>query len=51
VPTEVVRYADAEHAFHRDGGQAYNPEAAMDAWQRTLDWFAGHLTSGATETG
>jgi carboxymethylenebutenolidase len=50
VPTEVVRYADATHGFHRDGGQAYDEAAASDAWRRTLDWFARHLTTGATET-
>ncbi|MCC6587761.1 MAG: dienelactone hydrolase family protein [Bryobacterales bacterium] len=27
------------HAFHSDVGAAYNPEAACDAWARTIAWF------------
>jgi carboxymethylenebutenolidase len=46
VPGEVVRYADAEHGFHCDERDAYNAAAAKDAWDRTLDWFARHLSSG-----
>jgi carboxymethylenebutenolidase len=49
VPTEVVRYADAGHGFHRDGGAGYHPASAADAWHRTLDWFARYLTTGAAE--
>src|SRR5919106_1067346 len=29
---------------------AHRPESAADAWQRTLDWFARHLTTGTTES-
>jgi carboxymethylenebutenolidase len=50
VPSDVVRYAEAEHGFHRDGSPTYNEAAALDAWHRTLDWFARHLTTGATDT-
>ncbi len=49
VPTEVVRYPDAGHGFHRDGSAAYHAESAADAWHRTLDWFARYLTTGAAE--
>jgi carboxymethylenebutenolidase len=49
VPTEVVRYPDAGHGFHRDGAAAYHAESAADAWRRTLDWFARYLTTGAAE--
>jgi len=42
-PTEVVRYPDAEHGFHCDQRASYEPAAAADAWQRTLDWFDRHL--------
>jgi carboxymethylenebutenolidase len=49
VPTEVVRYADAGHGFHRDGGAAHHAESAADAWHRTLDWFARYLTTGAAD--
>ena len=43
--TDIVRYADADHGFHCDGrAQVYNPVAATDAHQRTLDFFAAHLS-------
>lgn len=32
-------YEGVGHAFHNDTGPAYNPEAADDAWSRTLLWF------------
>jgi hypothetical protein len=38
-----VVYPGAAHAFHNDTGRNYNPEAAVDAWKRTLDWFATHV--------
>jgi carboxymethylenebutenolidase len=44
VPTEVVRYPDADHGFHCDARPSYNESAAKDAWQRTLDWFGQYLT-------
>ena len=43
VPTEVLRYATADHGFHCDVRPSYNAEAATDAWGRTLTWFADHL--------
>lgn len=46
VDAYVIRYPDAEHGFHCDARAAYNPEAAADAWSRTLDWFALHLGAG-----
>jgi carboxymethylenebutenolidase len=49
VRTEVVRYPDAGHGFHRDGSGAYVEAPAKDAWMRTLDWFADTLTTGATD--
>lgn len=42
-PTEVVRYPGAAHGFHCDQRDAYHPEAAQDAWRRTIDWFDRHL--------
>ena len=45
VPTEVVRYPDAEHGFHCDQRDAYDETAAKDAWNRTLAWFDAHLAS------
>jgi carboxymethylenebutenolidase len=44
VPTEVVRYADAEHGFHCDARpDSYHEESAKDAWARTLTWFSTYL--------
>ena len=40
---EVVIYAGAAHAFHNDTGANYHPEAAREAWARTLAHFATHL--------
>ena len=42
-PTEVVRYPDAEHGFHCDRRDSYEPRSAADAWGRTLAWFGRHL--------
>jgi carboxymethylenebutenolidase len=50
VPTEVVQYPDAGHGFNRDGSPSYHQDSSIDAWKRTLDWFADYLTSGATES-
>lgn len=36
---EKMIYPNADHAFHNDTGSRFNPEAAQDAWQKTLDWF------------
>ncbi len=36
-------YPNANHAFHNDTGQSYNPEAAKDAWSKTLAWFERYL--------
>jgi carboxymethylenebutenolidase len=43
VQTEIVRYEDAEHGFNCNDRPSYHPEAANDAWQRTLAWFDRHL--------
>ena len=39
VDTDVVRYPEAEHGFFCDLRPAYAPDAAADAWVRTLGWF------------
>jgi carboxymethylenebutenolidase len=45
VPTEIVRYPDADHGFNcNDRPAVFNPTAAADAWGRTLDWFDRYLT-------
>jgi len=43
VAHEIVRYPGADHGFHCDQRPAYHPDAAKDAWQRTLSWFRAHL--------
>lgn len=40
---QKVMYDGAKHAFHNDTGANYHPEAARDAWKRTLDFFDRHL--------
>jgi carboxymethylenebutenolidase len=44
VDTGVVRYAGAGHGFHCDKREDFRPDAAADAWKRTLEWFASHIT-------
>jgi carboxymethylenebutenolidase len=36
-------YEGANHAFHNDTGPRYDPEAACDAWSRTIAFFDKHL--------
>jgi carboxymethylenebutenolidase len=43
VPTEVVRYPEAEHGFHCDQRDVYDETAAKDGWNRTLTWFEAHM--------
>jgi carboxymethylenebutenolidase len=43
VPTEVVRYPEAEHGFNCDERPSYHPESAADGWRRMLAWFDRHL--------
>jgi len=44
VEVEIVRYAGAGHGFNCDDRPAvYNPEAAADAWARSLVLFDKHV--------
>lgn len=44
VPTEVHRYAGADHGFNCDERPAvYDPTAAGLAWERTLAWLERHV--------
>jgi carboxymethylenebutenolidase len=44
VDSDIVRYPNAGHGFHSEPRpSSYVPEAAADAWRRTLDWFGRHL--------
>ena len=40
---ELVIYPGADHAFFNDTRPNYKPEAAADAWRRTLELFRQHL--------
>ena len=40
---EIVIYEDADHAFANPSGTRYEPEAAADAWERTLAFLEEHL--------
>ncbi len=43
VPHDIKIYPGARHSFMNDSGPLYRPEAAADAWQRTLAFFETHL--------
>lgn len=43
VTYEMHTYGGAYHGFFNDTAERYNPEAAKDAWARTLAWFARWL--------
>lgn len=46
VPSEIVRYPDAEHGFNcNDRPAVFNPAAAADAWRQMLAWFDQHLSA------
>jgi carboxymethylenebutenolidase len=51
IPHEIHIYPGAGHAFFNDSRHsAYQPEAAKDAWERTLQWFHKHLTGEQVNT-
>ncbi|GAB4439909.1 MAG: dienelactone hydrolase family protein [Anaerolineae bacterium] len=43
VTNDVTIYEGAPHAFFNDTRESYRPEAAGDAWQKTLAWFGEYL--------
>jgi len=42
-PYDHKVYPEAFHGFYNEGTDRYNPEAATEAWNRTLDLFAKNL--------
>jgi carboxymethylenebutenolidase len=42
VPTSIIRYPEAGHAFHSDRRDSYHAASATDAWTRTLAWLREH---------
>jgi len=43
IDHEIHIYEGAPHAFFNDTRASYRPEAAADAWERTLRWFEKYL--------
>ena len=43
VPHDIKIYPDARHSFFNSTGKSYKPDAADDAWQRTLAFFKEHI--------
>ena len=46
VDEEIHIYPHAGHAFANPSGQNYQPEAAQDSWQRTVQFLSRHLGGG-----
>ena len=44
VPTEVVRYPEANHGFNCDARSSYHEASATDGWARMLAWFDQHIS-------
>ena len=44
VPNHFQLYEGAQHAFFNDTRASYDPDAAADAWTRTLAWFDEYLS-------
>lgn len=42
-PVEIRVAPGAGHAFFNNARNSYHPDAARDAWPRTLEWFARYL--------
>jgi carboxymethylenebutenolidase len=43
IQNEIHIYPDVNHAFANPSGDRYAPEAAKDAWQKTLEFFDSNL--------
>lgn len=48
LPVEVYRYPGAGHGFHQHASPGYRRVAAVEAWRRSLDFFAWHLQGRTT---
>jgi carboxymethylenebutenolidase len=44
IENEIHIYQGVGHAFFNDTAASYRPDAAADAWQRSLDWLRAHLS-------
>lgn len=45
VPTQVIRYPEANHGFHCDARDSYHEPSATHAWEETLSWLDSHLAT------
>lgn len=45
-PASIHVYEGAAHAFANPSGGNYNPEAAADAWKRSIEFLAANLKDG-----
>lgn len=45
VPTQVLRYPEANHGFHCDARESYHEASAKQAWKETLSWLDAHLAN------
>lgn len=43
VPTQVLRFPEANHGFHCDARDSYHEASAKQAWKETLSWLDAHL--------
>jgi carboxymethylenebutenolidase len=43
IPHDIKIYPNARHSFFREGGSAYDKEAADDSWNRVMTFFGHHL--------
>ena len=43
VPTQVIRYPEANHGFHCDARDSYHEPSATQAWKETLAWLDTHV--------
>jgi carboxymethylenebutenolidase len=46
IPNEIYVYQGAGHAFANPSGERYQPEAARQAWDRTVRFLDRHLNVG-----
>ncbi|WP_428325423.1 dienelactone hydrolase family protein [Nitrosopumilus sp.] len=43
ITNDIHIYPDVDHAFANPSGERYAPEATMDAWQKTIEFFEENL--------
>jgi carboxymethylenebutenolidase len=46
VPTEVHRYAEADHGFHCNDRSSYHEASAKASWPQTVAFFNKHIQAG-----